>query len=162
MKVIFALMVGMALGAAGLWLLTSDRGQAHVQAAGEQVENAARATSDAVQEKLRSLNLNAEDVKEELARTGNLVRRKAGQAGQAIADATADARITAAIKGKLLASRELSAWSISVNTTEGVVTLSGSVPSAEAVGRAVLLALDTEGVREVISTLLVRAKAGAS
>ncbi len=80
-------------------------------------------------------------------------------AGHAIADATADARITAAIKGKLLASRDLSALNISVNTTAGVVTLSGFVSSSEDISKAILLAMETDGVREVVSTLQVKPKA---
>jgi hyperosmotically inducible protein len=99
-------------------------------------------------------------VKEDLERTGKVIRRKAREAGQAISDATADARITAAIKAKLLGSKELSALSISVNTTDGVVTLSGSVNSTEEISKAVLLAMDSEGVREVVSTLQVRQKHG--
>jgi hyperosmotically inducible protein len=106
------------------------------------------------------LDLKPQDVKDELARTGQVVRRKAKEAGQAIADATADARITAAIKGKLVASRDLSALNISVNTTSGVVTLSGTAPSAEAISKAMLLAMETDGVKEVVSTLQVKPKAG--
>jgi hyperosmotically inducible protein len=67
-----------------------------------------------------------------------------------------DARITAAIKAKLLTSKELSAWNISVNTTAGVVTLSGIVDSPDEIGRAMVIAMDAEGVREVISTLQVK------
>jgi osmotically-inducible protein OsmY len=103
--------------------------------------------------------LRPEDIKDELARTGRVVRRAASNAGHAIADATADARITAAIKAKLVGSRDLSALNISVNTTAGVVTLSGAVSSSEHVSKAILLAMQTEGVREVVSTLQVQPKA---
>ena len=104
------------------------------------------------------LHLRPEDIKDELARTGQVVRRAANEAGHAIADATADARITAAIKAKLLASRDLSALKISVNTTAGVVTLSGAVASSEHISKAILLAMETDGVREVVSTLQVKPK----
>jgi len=85
-----------------------------------------------------------------------VIRRKAREAGQAISDATADARLTGIIKGKLMANKDLSAMSISVNTTDGVVTLSGSVNSTEDISKAVMIAMETDGVREVISTLQVR------
>ena len=49
-----------------------------------------------------------------------------------------------------------------MNTTEGVVTLSGSVNSAEDISKAMLLAMDTDGVREVISTLQVKGKVSIS
>jgi osmotically-inducible protein OsmY len=73
-----------------------------------------------------------------------------------------DARTTGTIKGKLLANRDLSAMSISVNTTSGVVTLSGAVSSPEDIGKAILLAMETDGVREVISSLQVRKVAKAN
>ncbi len=111
-----------------------------------------------MQEKLRSLNLGTNDIREELARTGRIVRQKASQAGKVIADSTADARTTAAIKAKLLANRDLSGLSISVNTTDGIVTLSGSVPAAEDIGKAMVVALDTDGVKQVISTIQVKPK----
>jgi hyperosmotically inducible protein len=129
-----------------------------VQSVTNSVENAAKSAGDAIQEKLKALNLSPQDVKDELARTGQVVRRKAKEAGQAIADATADARITAAIKAKLLTNRDLSPLSISVNTTDGVVTLSGAVPSVDAISKAMLIAMESDGVKEVISALQVRAQ----
>jgi osmotically-inducible protein OsmY len=159
MRTIAALILGIAVGGAVVWLYINHRGDPRLQSAGQKVEDAAKSAGDSAQSKLNALHLRPEDIKDELARSGQVVRRAATQAGQAIADATADARTTATIKGKLLGSRDLSALSISVNTTAGVVTLSGTVSSPENVGQAVLLAVDTEGVREVVSTLQVKPKA---
>jgi hypothetical protein len=145
MRVLFALIIGITLGAAGFWVGTSRQGRAGMQAA-----------RDAIQEKLKLVDLRTNDIKDELAHTGQVIRRSAKETGQAIADATADARTTTAIKTKLFASHELSGLSISVNTTAGVVTLSGTVPSTEAISKAMLLAMETGGVREVISTLQVK------
>jgi osmotically-inducible protein OsmY len=156
MRILVALVVGIALGAAGLWLYSTKQGQASVRAARDQVESAARSTRDAIQAKLLVLDLRTNDIKDELARGGQVVRRKAREAGQVIADATADARVTAAIKAKLVGSRDLSALSISVNTTSGIVTLSGTVHSPEDISKAMLVAMETDGVREVISTLQVK------
>jgi hyperosmotically inducible protein len=158
MKVLFTLIIGILIGGAAVWILTTKDGQSTSKSAGNQIESAAKSTRDAVQEKIRVLDLRPEQVKDDLDRTGKVIRRKAREASQAISDATADARITGAIKGKLVASKDLSALSISVNTTEGIVTLSGSVNSAEDISKAVLLAMETDGVREVISTLQVRPK----
>ena len=159
MKAFLALVLGLALGAAAVWFYINYRNDPRVRSAGQSVENAATTTRDAAQEKLRALHLTPEDLKDELARTGQVVRREANAAGHAIADGTADARVTGAIKAKLLASRDLSALNISVNTTAGVVTLSGFVASSDNVGKAILLAMETEGVREVVSTLQVKPKA---
>jgi osmotically-inducible protein OsmY len=159
MKTFLALVLGVAFGAAAVWFYSTYRNDPRMRSAEQKVENAAKTTSDAAQDKLRALHLSSEDIKEELARTGGVVRREASAAGHALADATADARITTAIKTKLLTSRDLSAFNISVNTTAGVVTLSGFVSSSEHIGKAILLAMETDGVREVLSTLQVKPKA---
>ena len=151
--------MGAVLGAAAVWYFSSNEGKTTVQNTGIQISNTAKATGHAIQDKLKVLDLRTNDFKDELARTGRVIRRKAEDAGHAIADATADARITGAIKAKLLASYELSSFSISVNTTNGIVTLSGVVPTLEDIAKAMLLAYETEGVTEVISTLQVKAKA---
>ena len=156
MRVFLALIVGIVIGGAGLWFLNTYQNNPTVHAATDGIEHAAKSAKDTMQEKLRVLDLRTNDIKDELARTGQVIRRKAGEAEKAIADATADARTTTAIKGKLLTSHDLSALSISVNTTDGVVTLSGTVPSTEAISKAMMLAMETDGVREVISTLQVK------
>ncbi len=156
MRVLLALILGAIIGAAVIWLVGSPRGKEQARSTGQQIEDAAKSTKDAVQDKLQVLDLRPQDIKEELNKTGQVIRRKAHEAGQAIADATADARTTGAIKAKLLANRSLSSLSISVNTTGGVVTLSGTVPSTEDISQVMLLAMEVDGVREVVSTLQVK------
>jgi osmotically-inducible protein OsmY len=150
--------VGICLGALGLWYFSTSQGRSQAKAAGDQIQDAAASARELVQEQLRALNLRTNDIRDELARSGQVVRRKALEAGQAIADATADARITAAIKTRLIANRDLSGMGISVNTTGGIVTLAGFVSSTEQIGKAMLLAMEVDGVREVISTLQVKPK----
>jgi len=159
MRTFLALLLGITLGAAAVWFYSTYRNDPRMRSAEQKVENAAQITRDAAQEKLNALHLRPEDITDELARTGQVVRREARAAGHAIADGTADARVTGTIKAKLLASRDLSALNISVNTTAGVVTLSGFVASAEHISKAILLAIETDGVREVVSTLQVKPKA---
>ena len=159
MRTFLVLVLGLALGAGAVWFYSNYRNDPRMRSAGQKVENAAKTTRDAAEDKIRALHLRPEDIKDELARTGKIVRREATEAGHAIADATADARTTTAIKGKLLASRDLSALNISVNTTAGVVTLSGYESSSEHISKAILLAMETSGVREVVSTLQVKPNA---
>jgi|ERR1019366_5932470 hyperosmotically inducible protein len=156
MRFLLVLILGIAIGAAAVWYYREHNHQAPNQSTGEQIESAAKSARDTIQDKLRSLNLRGSDISNELARTGRIIRQQAHEAGQVISDATTDARITAAIKAKLVRDPDLSAWNISVNTTDGMVTLSGSASSAENIGKAVFLAMETEGVRQVISTLQVK------
>jgi osmotically-inducible protein OsmY len=155
-KVVIALILGIVIGAVAFWLVSTDRGQAQFRATQQQLETATREAREAAQEQMRSWNLDPQNIKDELGRSGQVIRRKAAQAGQAIADATADARITAAIKAKLVADPDLSALSISVNTTAGVVTFSGAVASAEQISKAMLIGMQTDGVKEVVSTLQIK------
>lgn len=111
---------------------------------------------DLIEAKLSAWHLRGDDIREELSRTGKVLRRQAREAGSALADASTDAAITAKIKAKLALDRDLSALAISVNTTDGRVTLAGSVSSHDQIGKAMLIALETDGVREVISTLQVK------
>ncbi len=157
MRVFLALILGAIIGALVVWYLGTQSGRSNARTAGQQIESATKSARDTIQERINQLNLDPDQIRDELARTGQIVRKKASEAGKAIADATADTRTTAAIKAKLIADRQLSGLSISVNTTDGIVTLSGSVASPGDIGRAVTTALDTEGVREVISTIQVRA-----
>jgi hyperosmotically inducible protein len=101
--------------------------------------------------------VHTKDVQEEVSRYGDVIKDKAKGAGAAIADVTADARATAAIKSKLAS--ELGAGSltsISVNTSDGLTTLSGTVASQEDLDKAVGLAYSVEGVKKVYSTLQVK------
>jgi hyperosmotically inducible protein len=162
MKIVITLLIGVILGAGAVWVYTTKEGRSQARSTGDHIESAAKSARDTIQDKLKVLDLRSDDIKDELARTGQVVRRKAREAGQAINDATADARITGAIKGKLIANRDLSGLSISVNTTGGIVTLSGTVSSSEDISKAMLLAMETDGVREVVSTLQVKSKTAKS
>ena len=105
---------------------------------------------------LRTLRLTGADIQKELARTGRVVRRQASELSAVLAESSADAVITGKIKAKLLADRDLPGASISVNTTDGHVTLAGRVATHAQVGKAILHAMETDGVKDVTSTLQVK------
>ncbi len=68
-----------------------------------------------------------------------------------------DSVITTEIKSKLAAEHITSLGHISVDTdNSGVVYLSGSARSQQAIDKAVLIARETEGVKAVHSTLRVQ------
>jgi osmotically-inducible protein OsmY len=108
--------------------------------------------------KLDTLDLRGDQVKEELAKSGQITRRKAEDIGDKAVDAASDARAVTEIKAKYALDSTLSAWAISVSCNQGHVTLSGTVSSPEDIGKAVALALDADGVRDATSTLVVKPK----
>src|SRR5688572_13409338 len=74
-------------------------------------------------------------------------------AGKTAGETIDDAAITAAVKTKLAADPEVAAMDIDVDTTDGVVRLSGTVTSNNERSEAVDLARSTDGVRRVINDL---------
>lgn len=152
------LIVGIVIGGAALWFYQGNSHNARPQTSAGKVDQGAKSTGGTIQDKLRSWHLTGDDIKNDLAKTGRVIREKSQQAGHAISDATADARITTAIKAKLVRDSDLSAWHISVSTANGIVTMSGTVSSPDDIGKAMLLAMETDGVKQVISTLQVTGK----
>jgi len=75
MKAFFILLVGIVLGAAAVWFYSTKQGKSVVRATGEQIESTTKSARDTVQEKLRVFDLRPEQVKDDLARTGQVVRR---------------------------------------------------------------------------------------
>jgi osmotically-inducible protein OsmY len=158
--------LGIIVVGGALWYFAVRRNSPVIQRAEErtegQIEDAMDSASVGVEKaiqtvdaKMEELELKAEDVREEMVKQGKIIRSKTGDLGEAVVDAAVDTRTTALIKSKLVADPDLSALRISVSTTAGRVTLSGTVASPELIGKAIVLALDTEGVREVISTIQV-------
>jgi osmotically-inducible protein OsmY len=159
------LILGVVLGVAGYWFIQTKarehpEAEQRAEAATAQARTAASETghhlSEAFEAKLETLDLRSSEITNELARTGKIVRRNARDFGDQVADAAADARIVTSIKAKYLADPGLSVWQISVACDLGRVTLAGVVSSPEDLGKAVALALETDGVRDVTSNLTVK------
>jgi hyperosmotically inducible periplasmic protein len=69
--------------------------------------------------------------------------------------ATTDTAITQAVKEKLLLQPETSAWNVSVDTHDGVVTLTGTVKSPQEKEQVIQTARNTQGVQRVEDKLSV-------
>lgn len=67
-----------------------------------------------------------------------------------------DAGITTAVKAKMAEDKNVSATSISVETLNGTVQLSGFAKSEAEKARAAEIARTTRGVREVRNSIMVR------
>jgi len=151
MRTLLRLMVLVVLVLAAFWLLRNiGAGPQSVNA-----EGALKGAAAKVEKAVADIDLKA--IAEELKQTGRVIRRKAGQAARKLEDATEDARTTAAIKARIALDPSLSVLDVSVDTTDGRVTLAGKVNSTEDVARAMQIALDQDNVYEVVSTLQVRA-----
>jgi hyperosmotically inducible periplasmic protein len=153
-KILIGVIIGVAIGLGFGWYLTEGQRRKDIRQAQDRIAAEATRAASAVRDAIADIR--PEEIKEELARTGVVVRRRAQKIGGAISDSAVNAKITTAIKAKYAVDPKLSALKISVDTTDGLVTLSGVVSSHEEIGRAIKLALETDGVREVVSTLQVR------
>jgi osmotically-inducible protein OsmY len=75
--------------------------------------------------------------------------------GKSVGETIDDATITARVKTVLLNDPQVGGMKIDVDTTMGVVTMSGIVKSQAEADRAVQLARQATGVKDVKSTLQV-------
>lgn len=97
----------------------------------------------------------AAEIKDRAGDTVDSAQKKAGDAADRAGEVLGDAAITTAVKSKFLADTSVSGMKIDVDTTNGVVTLQGTVPSAAEKRRAVELAKETTGVKSVRDQLKV-------
>jgi BON domain len=169
---IFIFLVGAAAGAFGFYYFQEQRSAsaakpnsaevkttaepAHANPSlSERAREEAKAAKAAVATKLADWHLTPEDISNDLARTGEVVRTKAQSVGNSIAGATSNARIVTTIKTKYALEKELSARAIEVECDNGQVTLRGTAASHALIAKAVALALDTDGVTQVTAKLTV-------
>lgn len=126
-----------------------------LETAADKTKAAAISAWDATGDKLKEWKLTPADLKEDLAKGGRIVRSKSASVVEKTGEVFDNARLVTVINGKFVADRDLSALKINVDADNGVVTLKGTVKSPELVGHAMGVALDTDGVRQVISILTV-------
>ena len=91
----------------------------------------------ALRAKMDTLDLHGDPIKSELADTGEIIRRKAHDIGDAAVNAASDARAVTEIKAKFAADSTTSVWNISVSCGQGHVTLSGTVASPDDIGNRI-------------------------
>jgi BON domain len=96
--------------------------------------------------------VNAERAREVGAQVGERTAVAANEARRALSDG----QITAKIKAKMALDDTVKALAIDVDTTGTTVTVSGVVDSAAQRDRALQLARETQGVKDVVDRLRVR------
>ncbi|MGH7995632.1 MAG: BON domain-containing protein [Opitutaceae bacterium] len=114
--------------------------------------NVAGQVGDRLSQDIQKWHLTPNDIRGDIARTGDVVRSKAHVAG----DRLDDARIVTTIKAKYVLDSDLSALDIHVESHDGNVVLTGTVASPGLIGRATALALETGGVRSVRARLGIK------
>jgi osmotically-inducible protein OsmY len=136
--------------------------QSHLEAVKAQAAAAAAATTtpDAREVKLDMLELRDDQIRAELKKTNEIIRRKPRDIGETTTGPDSDNQSVGEIKAKYQADARLSPWGISVNCAHGHVTLIGTVGSVGDIGDAILVALSSGGVRDVTSTLQVKTNTG--
>jgi len=86
---------------------------------------------------------------------GRDAQTRAGEAADRTGAALTDAAVTTAVKTKFLADTAVSGLKIDVDTTDGVVTLNGMVPTKAEADRAMSLARESDGVKRVVNNLRI-------
>jgi len=136
----------------------AEKAEAAVKDAAAKTKEVAIDAKDAVAAKLVDWKLTPADIKADLEKTGRVVRSKAAAVGAKSGEVFDNARVVTVINAKLVADGQLSALKINVDANDHIVTLRGNVGSVELIGRAITLALDTDGVTQVVSHLNVSAE----
>jgi hyperosmotically inducible protein len=85
------------------------------------------------------------------------VKEKTEHAVKKTGEVIADAAITTEVKTKLLATKGVPGLKIDVDTTNGVVTLKGAVPTRAARAKAVRITRSSKGVTRVVDQLTIGA-----
>lgn len=118
-------------------------------------------TTGDVSSRITEWRLSSTDIQADLDRGVTIVRTKDNVVG-APTGATDDDVIETMVKGKLQADSEASKASIDVDAKNGEVMLKGTADKADTVGRAIALALDTQGVNKVSSDVKVSSTSSSS
>ncbi len=92
---------------------------------------------------------------EKARQAGAQIGEKAAEVSAKVSETVAEAGLTAKIKAKMALDDSVKARAIDVTTNGSTVTLSGTVRSVPEHDRAVALARETAGVREVVDHLRV-------
>jgi osmotically-inducible protein OsmY len=116
----------------------------------------AATTSADVSARITEWRLSATEIQSDLDSGVTIVRTKESIVG-APTGRMDDEMLEKSVTEKLQADSEVSKAMIDVEAKDGEVTLKGTVESADHVGRAIALALDSEGVNKVSSEIKVSA-----
>jgi hyperosmotically inducible protein len=118
-------------------------------------KNTGEAVKEGTEEVAEEVGDKTEDVAEEVGDKTEDVGQAAKETAEDVGETVEDGSITAAIKMKFANDEVVSASNIDVDTSNGVVTLNGTVDSQLEADRAVELAKAVDGVKNVRSNLII-------
>jgi osmotically-inducible protein OsmY len=149
-RMLLCFLIGVAAGALGYWYLQQEEGKRAIAEARETIASGTEKAKGVVSHGM-------DEIKEEMSRTGRVIRDKAKDLGRPTTNAVAAVpnASAAAIGSKLATDPSLSGQRIRVDVADGVATLAGTVATYEQIGRAMKVALESDGVHRVISLLQV-------
>jgi hypothetical protein len=164
MRFLLSIIILLLLGAGIFWYMQERERNPDIQRFEEKISSDMERATTNIRE---NFSLDSGSIREELANTGQVIREKtreltSDRISPEHAPTTPDAQLQETIEQKISRDPELSQETVSVRSSAGVVTLSGAVASFEEIGKAMALALETEGVREVVSKLQVKQTAPSS
>jgi hyperosmotically inducible periplasmic protein len=91
----------------------------------------------------------------DVGETGKSVALDLEQAAEAVRDTSQDAILTTKVKTAIALSKSASTFDIDVDSDEGVVTLTGALPSNEDKAAVLQIARDTDGVFSVVDRIRI-------
>jgi osmotically-inducible protein OsmY len=97
----------------------------------------------------------AHDAKVKTEEYGHDAKAKTEKAADKTGEAITDAAITSEVKTKFLAEPGVSGLNINVDTTNGVVTLKGTVKTKAEADKAMMIARQSKGVKRVVNDLKI-------
>jgi hypothetical protein len=112
----------------------------------------AMAPTASIRARMVEWKLTPDDIRSEWQRPEGVVRLKTPEVGAPAGKVGSD-QLTNQINAKYKDDAELSKVALSIDVAQDAVTLRGTVPSLEIMGRVIALALDTEGINKTVSLL---------
>lgn len=105
-----------------------------------------------------TLGQRTEHVVDKIGKAVSSVGDKLSTTSKTVGEYTDDSVITAKVKQQLFDEPSINSFDISVTTDDGIVTLAGFVTAPELALKALQIATNVEGVKQVNDTLLIKAK----
>jgi hyperosmotically inducible periplasmic protein len=134
----------------GVTSVVDDLTVGPVATTGTALEQTARDAKEKTEDAAHDAKVKTEDAAHD-------AKVKTEHAAESTGEAITDAAITSEVKTKFLAEPGVSGLSINVDTSDHVVTLSGTVKSKAEADKAMRIARDSKGVKRVISRLKIAA-----